>query len=287
MQQKIDGKLLAVQIDDFTRSHATELGKLTIINASPDPATEIWTKRKLEKAESLGIACEIVKRDADVSANLLIELIEQFNADSKIGGILVQLPLFSHLEPNRMEILNAINPDKDVDGLTAVNQGKLMADMPALLPATVAGVLEIIRYTELAEKYVPFSEINLAGKEVVIINHSILIGRPLSQALLNYGATVTICHEHTIDLKKHTEQADILITATGQVGLIDHSFVKAGAVVIDVSTIPTDAGLKGDVNIDDEFLAKVKAYTPVPGGVGPMTTSCLMANMVFAQKQNL
>jgi methylenetetrahydrofolate dehydrogenase (NADP+) / methenyltetrahydrofolate cyclohydrolase len=276
MEKKISGKAIAQIID---KQIPTGLGKLVILMASPDPATLVWTKQKQEKAAALGIHAELINYAPAVQTAAILEKIAELNHDHSIAGILVQLPLYPHLEPDRLAIINAVNPAKDIDGLTAVNQGKLAQGLDTFLPATVAAILEIIKYAELEESYQPEANLDLAGKHAVIISHSILIGRPLTQTLLNHNATVTICHEYTKDLAAFTSQADILITATGKVGLIDHKMVKTGILVIDVSTVKTEVGLKGDVVVDEEFIAKVKHYTPVPGGVGPLTTSCLMANL--------
>lgn len=267
MDKQISGKTIAGIIDAQTKQLSSQAKKLIIIKATDEPSTVVWIKQKMTKAAELGLTCEVIEFPNNALTNQVIDAIVEKNNDESVGGILVQLPLYQQLEAE--EIINAVDPTKDVDGLTALNQGYL-ATNPRIIPATVAAILEIIKY----------KEIDLTGKHVVIVNHSTLIGRPLAQLLLNQNATVTICHKFTQDLGKLTAQADILVTAAGKEGLINYEMIKAGSLVIDVSTIKTADGLKGDVIVNDEFLAKVGSFTPVPGGVGPVTVACLFNSLV-------
>jgi methylenetetrahydrofolate dehydrogenase (NADP+)/methenyltetrahydrofolate cyclohydrolase len=276
---KIDGKLLANKINDYTsKLLATTAAKLVILMLSDDVPSQTWVERKQTKAAELGIETEVIKFDKSVTTEQVLTKIAELNA-SNTNGILVQLPLYPHLEADRSRIVQAVDPHKDVDGLHPLNQGLLAAKQVGLIPATVLAVVEAINSVENSGLFIETNQLNLKGKHVVIVNDSILIGRPLMQLMLNLGATVSVCHEFTSDLKSYTLQADILVSATGIVGLITPEFIKPGAIVVDITTKKTDSGLKGDVVFTPELIQQLTAYTPVPGGIGPLTVSLLMFNV--------
>lgn len=287
MAQIIDGKKISQKIDLQTVEELKTLNAsplLVIVNASSDPASQLWIENKQRKAASLGIATQLHSLTAKVHVDELIKIIQDLSLREDVNGIIVQLPLYSHLEDFRKEILSAVSPEKDIDGLHPLTQGLLAFNKPTLLPATVGGIIAAIG-SSIIKDYVYPSDLDLSGKNIVIVSHSILIGRPLAQALLNYNGTITVAHRYTKNLSALTKQADILISATGVVGLIKSEMVKPEAIVIDVSTVKTDEGLKGDCVVDKQFIEKVSAYTPVPGGIGPLTTSVLLHNLVSAAKR--
>lgn len=241
---------------------------LKVIQVEGDSASDLYVRNKKKSAEQIGINFEHILLPEDITEEEIISLIETFNTDDKTHGIMVQLPLPKTLDEEK--IINTINPDKDVDGLTNQNLGRIVTRREGLRPCTAEGVVNVI------DKCVGLD--NIKGKEVVIIGRTTLVGLPLIHMLLNYNVTPTICHSKTKDLEKHTKRADILITAAGsQDYLIDSSMIKEGAIVIDVSTTMGDNGkFHGDVNPD----AKEKAgyLTPVPGGIGQLTVLELMKN---------
>lgn len=249
--------------------------KLAVILVGQDPASLSYIRQKQKACDSTGIEWEQFDYSEDVTTDELIEKIEELNNDERIHGILVQLPLPAHIyTPN---VIRAINPHKDVDGFTAYNLGKmfLSQEFEHLAPCTPLGVIRMLEYYE----------IDVEGKEVVVVGHSNIVGKPLSTMLLNRNATVTTCHIYTKDLAAHTRRADILCVGVGKPNLITEDMVKMGAVVIDIGVNRLQNGqLTGDVDFDN--VSKKAAYiTPVPGGAGPMTVACLMENVVTAAKR--
>lgn len=248
--------------------------KLVVIMVGKDPASVSYVAQKQKACVTTGIQWEQADYETDVTTKQLIEKIQELNRDETVHGILVQLPL-----PKQVyvpDVIRAIEPKKDVDGFTAYNLGKmfLSTEFEYLPPCTPEGVIRILEHYKIP----------LEGKEVVVIGHSNIVGKPLSVMLLNRNATVTTCHVYTKDLASHTRRADILCVAVGKPGLIKADMVKEGAVVIDIGINKKDGKLVGD--IDFENVAKKAAYvTPVPGGMGPMTVACLMENTVKAAKR--
>jgi len=225
---------------------------------------------KMKKAEEIGAICEVNILDERVSEDELKIIISNYNKDESIHGILVQLPLPNHLP--RQNITDIISPTKDVDGLTSTSQAKLLHnDDSSYLPATPRGIMTIL------DRY----KIELAGKKVVVVGRSNLVGLPVSLLCLNRDATVTVCHSKTMNLPMETSGADILIIAAGKPNMIKSEFIKPGVVIVDVGITRTSDGLKGDVDLDD-VMQKVKYITPVPGGVGPMTVVSLWQNVIDA-----
>ena len=246
---------------------------LAIILANNNPASRIYVDRKIKACKEVGITPVLHELSPSVAQDDIVSLIAQLNSDPSIHGVFVQLPLGDHLKAN--DIIQQIDPAKDIDGLTARNLGKvMMGDGSGLTPCTPQGVMDILRSLDL----------DLKGKHAVIIGRSLLFGKPMGQLLLQADCTVTHCHSKTIDLPSITRQADILIAAVGQPKLVQAGWVKDGAVVIDVGINRLDDGsLCGDVDFDT-VKVKASAITPVPGGVGPMTVACLLANTVKACK---
>lgn len=272
----IDGKAVAErvrrQVADEISSTGLRPGLATIL-VGEDPASTIYVRMKREDSAQVGIESFHHEPGGDVSADALAGLLREVNADERVHGILLQLPLPDQLDQD--EFISLIDPAKDVDGLTSTNAGLLMQDREeAMVPCTPAGVMEL-----LAE-----AGVRLEGARAVVLGRSILVGKPLLQLLLAANATVTQCHSRTRDLPAVCSEADVLIAAVGSAGLVTADMVREGAVVIDVGTNRTDDGLVGDV--DYEAVAKkAGAITPVPGGVGPMTRAMLLVNTLRAAKR--
>lgn len=282
--QLLDGKKVSSTISQKLQTEVELLkGKdikpqLTIILVGDDPASLSYIKAKRKASELIGIATNFLNfRPEEMTTEKLIHIIQELNHDPKVTGILVQLPLPSHLAAP--EIMKSIDPQKDVDGFTAYNLGKMFIgkEFELLAPCTPLGVIRILEHYKIP----------VEGKEVVVVGSSNLVGKPLAAMLINRKATVTVCHSKTKDLASHTKRAEILIVAVGKAKLITAEMVKDGAVVLDVGTNRGEDGkLVGDVDFD-EVSKKVSAITPVPGGCGPMTVACLMENVVkAAQKQH-
>ena len=253
---------------------------LGVILVGDDPASNTYVRMKQKMCEDLGIVSKDFRPEDDITQGELQALINEFNSDSEIHGILVQLPLPDHI--NEKDALSTVAYEKDVDGFHPMNVGKMTLGEGGFVPATPAGIIEILLR----------SGNNPEGKNVVIVGRSRIVGRPLLNLLTQKreggNATVTLCHTRTPDLSIHTKQADILIAAAGMAGMINGSMVKEGVVVIDVGTNRIEDPSKksgyrlvGDVDFDS-VAEKAKAITPVPGGVGPMTIMMLMKNTVTA-----
>lgn len=241
---------------------------LVVILVGENPASQIYVRNKKKTAENLGINSIVLEYPENVTEEELISKINELNTDKNVNAILVQLPLPQHI--NKENVINAIAPQKDVDGLTPYNFGKLFSgEMPYVYPCTPKGVLLLL------DEY----NIELEGKHVVIIGRSNLVGRPLSQMILNRNATVTVCHSHTQNLSDITKTADILISAVGK-NLVGEKMLKSGCVVVDVGIFKDSTGrTRGDV--DFENVSRIASYiSPVPGGIGPMTITSLMLNTV-------
>jgi len=244
---------------------------LAVVLVGTSPASHIYVEAKLRKAREIDIAA-FEHRFDDIDERSLLDLIERLNIDSRVHGILVQLPLPSHVDQRR--VLAAVSPDKDADGFHPHNQGRLFTNSPGVVPCTPRGCLELIRQ-EVPE---------LEGLDAVVVGASSIVGRPMAALLLNQGCTVAIGHKSSRELSSLTRRADVLVVAAGQPGLIRKDWVKPGAIVIDVgiSRVPDPvlgSRIVGDVAFD-EVSGVAGAITPVPGGVGPMTVAMLMANTV-------
>ncbi|MEM2856857.1 MAG: bifunctional 5,10-methylenetetrahydrofolate dehydrogenase/5,10-methenyltetrahydrofolate cyclohydrolase [Candidatus Nitrosocaldaceae archaeon] len=275
----IDGKLVANHVKEDVKIAVKKLKEkgvepcLATVLASDDPASATYVKMKRNACREVGIKT-IDHEPKNYTNEQMIELITMLNADPKVHGILIQLPLPKNM--NEFIITGTIAPNKDVDGLTPFNAGMLEYDQGMLKPCTPAGIMELLRYYN----------IDVKGKDVLIINRSMLVGKPLAMMMLNNDATVTICHSKTKGLEEKCRGADILVTAVGNnIFRVRKDMVKDNAVVIDVAINRVDGKLVGDV-IFDEVKEKAAYITPVPGGVGPMTVAMLLKNTVLAASLN-
>ncbi len=274
--QLIDGKAIAAEtraqvardVAAFEARTGRRPGLATVL-VGDDPASAVYVANKQRGCEEVGITGFSHDLPADTTREDLVALVEQLNADPAVSGILVQLPLPGHLDG--VEITGLIDPDKDVDGLTAVSAGRLLSGVEGLRPCTPEGVMLLLAHVGFA----------LEGAEAVVLGRSNLFGKPMAQLLLGANATVTQCHSRTRDLPSVCRRADVLIAAVGRAEMVRSDWVKPGAVVIDVGINRTDDGLKGDVAFA-EVAEVASAITPVPGGVGPMTIACLLANTLKA-----
>jgi methylenetetrahydrofolate dehydrogenase (NADP+)/methenyltetrahydrofolate cyclohydrolase len=274
----IDGKAVAASVRERVRGEVdeliAELGRppgLATVLVGDDPASAIYVRRKQEACEEVGIRSFDHKPDGSITQEDLLDLVTELNDNDEVDAILVQLPLPEQIDV--AAIIAALDPGKDVDGLTPTSAGLLARGEPGLVPATPQGVMELIRS----------AGVDPAGKEAVIVGRSNLVGRPLFSLLLGANATVTVCHSRTRDLGEVCRRAEILVAAAGQPRLVTGDMIRPGATVIDVGTNRTDDGLVGDV--DFEAAKEVAgAITPVPGGVGPMTIAMLLVNTVKAAR---
>ena len=268
----LDGAALAAKIRAGVRDEAAELGEigLATVLVGEDPASQIYIRLKHEAAEEVGIRAVDRRLPKETSEEELLGLVEELNADDSIDGILVQTPLPGQIEEPR--VMRTIDPAKDVDGLHPFNAGQLFFGHPTLVPATPLGIMAL-----LSEHRIP-----VAGARAVVVGRSLIVGRPVAMLLLHDNATVTICHSRTDDLARHTLDADILVVAVGQAGVVAADMVKAGGAVVDVGMNRTEAGLVGD--IDPGAAERAAFMTPVPGGVGPMTIAMLLGNTVRAAR---
>ena len=277
----IDGKKQAEIIKNEIKKEISDLKKksgktpsLTVILIGDFAPSLIYVKNKEKSAREVGINSEIIRYPKNVSEKDILEKIEELNKNDKISGILVQLPLPSQI--SKEKIINAINPSKDVDGFNPINVGNLSSGYDSIVPCTPLGCLLLIKNTES----------NLAGKHAVIIGRSNLNGKPMAQLLLKENCTVTIVHSKTNDLQNECLKADILVAAVGVPNLIKKGWVKKNTIVIDVGINKVGEKIVGDVNFD-ALKDNVKAITPVPGGVGPMTIACLLKNTLTCFKARL
>ena len=275
--QIIDGKALAIEYQEKIKTQVAKMNRtptLAVILVGNDPASEIYVRHKRQVAERVGIISELFQLSPITTEEALIAFIQELNANDKVDGILVQLPLPKHI--NADAVIEAIDPNKDADGLTSANLGHLFVGTPNLVPCTPMACLALIKTV------CPI----LQGKNVVIVGRSKLVGKPLSQLLLDENFTVTQAHSKTVNLKKVCREADILIVAVGKPNLITKSFVKKGTIIIDVGINRLkNKKIVGDVEFD-KMIGHVSAITPVPGGVGPMTVTMLLQNTVqIAQKR--
>ena len=268
----IDGKKEAAILREEIKNEIINLKKktnkvpgLTVILIGEFAPSQIYVRNKEKNSKEVGINSNVIKYPSDVSEKEVLNKIEELNKDKNISGILVQLPLPDQI--NKEKIINAINPFKDVDGFNPVNVGNLASGYKAIVPCTPLGCLLLIKKVEK----------NLTGKHAVIIGRSNLNGKPMAQLLLKENCTVTIVHSKSKNLQNECLKADILVAAVGVPNLVKKDWVKNDAIVIDVGINKVDDNIIGDVNFD-EIKDKVKAITPVPGGVGPMTIACLLSN---------
>ena len=276
----LDGKLLASTLKENLAEDVQKVKekygrvpKLAVVLVGDDTASQTYVKNKEKACKKVGIDTETIKLPCDVSATELQEKIKKLNTDDSVDGILLQLPLPEALQEQTSTFLNMIDPQKDVDGFTLRNKEKFYCDNNSFsfIPCTPFGIVKLLQSYQL----------QIEGKHVVIVGRSDIVGRPLAWILLQLNATVTVCHSHTYNLAEITKTADILISAVGKPNMITADMVKDGAVVIDVGINKVDGKLCGDVKFD-EVEPKAGYITPVPGGVGPMTITMLLANTIVA-----
>ncbi len=273
----LDGKKLRDKIIENLKTKVDKFDKkpiLVVILVGENPASKIYVNNKKKMAEKIGINSEVINYPANITEDELLNKIEELNNDKNVTAILVQLPLPNHISKDN--VMNKITPSKDVDGFTPYNFGKLFSgEIPTVYPCTPKGILLLL------DEY----NIDLEGKHVVIVGRSNIVGRPLSQMMLNRNATVTVCHSHTKNLSQITKTADVLVSAVGK-NIIEGEMLKTNCVIVDVGIFKDKNGkTRGDV--DFESASKIASFiSPVPGGVGPMTIASLMLNTVELFEKN-
>lgn len=271
----LDGKMIRDQILAELKPRVAALARapqLVVILVGDNPASQVYVKNKIAACELLGIRSRRLSPPVSITTGGLLAIVNELNADPEVQGILVQLPLPAQVDA--MSVLEAVDPSKDVDGFHPVNAGKLMSGAPGLRPCTPSGVMELLR------RY----QIPIEGRKAVVVGRSEIVGKPMAILLLQANATVTICHSRTSSLAEECRRADILVAAIGRAEYLGEEHIQPGAVVIDVGMNRVNGRLTGDV--DPVEMARLSsAYTPVPGGVGPLTIAMLMSNTVLAAEQ--
>ena len=280
MEKILDGKAFANLLGQNLKEKVKKLKDegvtphFCVINIGDDPASKIYVRTKKRRAEKMGIIQDIYQMSADTKQEEALALIDKLNADPAINGLMVQLPAPKQIDADAL--LERIDPNKDVDGLTPANIGHLWMGNHFVEPATAEGIIALLKHYEIP----------LEGKNVVIIGRSNIVGKPLAALMLEQNATVTIAHSRTKNLGEITKKADVLVSATGQAFLVKADMVKDGAVVVDVGMNHVDGKLVGDVDFD-KVKEKTSYITPVPGGVGPLTVQFLMEAVVkLTRRQN-
>lgn len=279
---KIDGKAFSQVILEKIREEHNQLkekyGKqagLAVVIVGNNPASQVYVRNKMKACENVGFYSENIELDENISEKELLQEIDKLNKNDRINGILVQLPLPSHI--NELKIIDSISPEKDVDGFHVANIGKMViGDETGFISCTPYGIMQLL------EEY----KIEIAGKDAVIIGRSNIVGKPMALMLIQKGATVQVCNSRTKDLRKKLNDADIIIVAAGVPKLLKKEDVKEGAVVIDVGINRVDGKICGDVDYE-EVAEKTSYITPVPGGVGPMTIASLIKNTFKSYKNSL
>ena len=280
MAKIIDGKAISLAIKDELKEKVAEYKNkgiditLAVVKVGNDPASAVYVRNKEKACEYVGINSRTLALPEETTQEELLNIVRELNEDDTVNGILVQLPLPKHIDES--EILLAINSTKDVDGFHPVNVGKMVIGEDTFLPCTPAGIIEMLKR----------SDIDIEGKECVVIGRSNIVGKPMSLLMLKENATVTIAHSRTKDLKEVTKRADILVAAIGKPKFVTADYVKEGAVVIDVGMDRDENGKRcGEVDFES-VEPKVSAITPVPGGVGPMTVTMLLVNCLRSVELN-
>ena len=282
MAEIIDGKLVSRSVREnildevkrFKEEYHLTPG-LAVILVGDDPASAVYVRNKHKGCLEVGMESFEIKMPGEVTEDELLSKIDELNARDDVHGILVQLPLPKHIDEEK--IINRISPDKDVDAFHPINVGKIMIGNYDFLPCTPAGIMELLA----------FYNVDLTGKECVVVGRSNIVGKPMAMLLLGKNGTVTVCHSRTKDLSEVTRRADVLVVAIGKAGFITADMIKPGAVVIDVGINRLDNGkLAGDVDFDG-VMSVASMVTPVPGGVGPMTITMLLRNTLTAAKRKI
>jgi methylenetetrahydrofolate dehydrogenase (NADP+) / methenyltetrahydrofolate cyclohydrolase len=270
----IDGKALGAKVREEVAASVAELGHvgLATVLVGDDPASHIYIDLKQKAAVEAGMDARDLKLPADTSEEELLATIAEVNADEGVDGLLVQLPLPEHIDETR--VIEAIAPEKDVDGIHPFNAGRLYLGRPELVPGTPLGIMRML------DEY----EIPLEGARAVVVGRSAIVGKPMAHLLLQRNATVTVCHSRTQDLERHTLDADVLVAAVGRTHLISPDMVKAGATVIDVGMNRVEGSRKLLGDVDPGAMERAAYMTPVPGGVGPMTIAMVLQNAATAAR---
>lgn len=280
MAKIIDGKAISAEIKEEVKEKVAEYKKqgveitLAVVKVGNDPASAVYVRNKEKACEYVGITSRTLALPEETTEEELLKVVNDLNEDKAVNGILVQLPLPKHIDESK--VLLAIDSNKDVDGFHPVNVGKMVIGEETFLPCTPAGIIEMLKRTD----------VEISGKECVVIGRSNIVGKPMSMLMLKENATVTIAHSRTKDLKEVTKRADILIAAIGKAKFVTADYVKEGAVIIDVGMDRDENGkLCGDVDFDSVSQV-ASAITPVPGGVGPMTVTMLLVNCLRSVELN-
>ena len=280
MAKIIDGKAISAEIKEELKEKVAEYKKqgveitLAVVKVGNDPASAVYVRNKEKACEYVGMTSRTLALPEDTTEEELLKVVNDLNEDKAVNGILVQLPLPKHIDESK--VLLAIDSNKDVDGFHPVNVGKMVIGEETFLPCTPAGIIEMLKRTD----------VEISGKECVVIGRSNIVGKPMSMLMLKENATVTIAHSRTKDLKEVTKRADILIAAIGKAKFVTADYVKEGAVIIDVGMDRDENGkLCGDVDFDSVSQV-ASAITPVPGGVGPMTVTMLLVNCLRSVELN-
>jgi methylenetetrahydrofolate dehydrogenase (NADP+)/methenyltetrahydrofolate cyclohydrolase len=274
----IDGRKIAKELRNTISKEVEQLKSkyqiipnIVTIKIGSDPSSDLYLRLRNKACEEVGIKSSSLEFSETVNEKEVLESINKLNHDSSVHGILIQLPLPNHISYDKL--INSLNPKKDVEGLTPYNMGRTLIGDEHIIPCTPLSVLTILKYEKT----------KLEGKDVVIVNHSNIVGKPLSVLFLNRNASVSVVHVFTKDLKSYTSKADILVTAAGVSKILKKEYVKNNAFVIDVGIIKTKDGLCGDVDFDS-VIEKAGKITPVPGGVGPVTVASSLKNMIITFK---
>ena len=280
MAKIIDGKAISAEIKEELKEKVAEYKNqgveitLAVVKVGNDPASAVYVRNKEKACEYVGITSRTLALPEETTEEELLKVVNDLNEDKAVNGILVQLPLPKHIDESK--VLLAIDSNKDVDGFHPVNVGKMVIGEETFLPCTPAGIIEMLKRTD----------VEISGKECVVIGRSNIVGKPMSMLMLKENATVTIAHSRTKDLKEVTKRADILIAAIGKAKFVTADYVKEGAVIIDVGMDRDENGkLCGDVDFDSVSQV-ASAITPVPGGVGPMTVTMLLVNCLRSVELN-
>ena len=275
MNKIIDGKMISNQLKNELKLEIDKLDRkpcVVDIQIGENDASNIYIRNKKREAENIGMKFIHIKFDENIDEETIINKIYELNKDDSVNGILIQLPIPDKF--NQKKLINCIDPIKDVDGLTTENIGRLFLNEEGLISCTPNGVLKLLK----------INNVDISGKHVVIVGRSNLVGKPLIELFLREDATVSVCHSKTINLKKYTSDADILVVACGVPKIIKKDMVKEGAIVIDVGINKIDGKISGDVDFDQVY-DKVSLITKVPGGVGPMTVTMLLYNTFYSYKK--
>ncbi|MDA9030215.1 bifunctional methylenetetrahydrofolate dehydrogenase/methenyltetrahydrofolate cyclohydrolase FolD [Candidatus Pseudothioglobus singularis] len=274
----IDGKTLAENLRKNIANEVKQYSRppgLAVLLVGDDQASQVYVRNKSRACVEVGFYSDQIHKSANITQEELLSEVQRLNENNNIDGILVQLPLPSHIDAN--EIIEAIIPEKDVDGFSSENVGKLSLNKPFISPCTPKGVIKMLDSIKC----------DLRGKDCVIIGASNIVGRPMAMEFLNAGATVQVCHKETKEIKQKAKSADIIVAAAGVANLVNSEWVKEGAVIIDVGINRLEDGsMTGDVDFDD-VKDTVSAISPVPGGVGPMTIAVLLENTLTAYQAKL